>query len=86
MPLYFATVLRRVLAVDALVHIDLLEMELLAMVEHRPGIVGEEAAPLARVLSLVVVVGVDDGLLIASSCRQSCRLLSLLRGVVVVVH
>ena len=83
MPLYFATVLRRILAVDALVHIDLLEMELLAMVEHSPGIVGEEAAPLARVLSLVVVVGVDDGLLIASSCHQSCRLLSLLRGAVV---
>lgn len=42
--------------------IDFLEVELLAMVQHGPGVVSEKTAAFAGVLTLVVVVGVNDGL------------------------
>ena len=56
MSLDFAAVLRRVLAVLALVYVDLLAVELFAVVEDRSRVVGEELALFASVLSLVVVV------------------------------
>ena len=59
-PLDLAAVLGGVLAVGALVDVDLLGVEVAAVVEDGARVVGEEAAPLARVLPLVVVVRVDD--------------------------
>ena len=70
MPLDLATVLRRVLTVDALMHVDLFKVKLLPVVEDGARIIREEAAPFARVLPLVVVIRVDDGRAIALAQRR----------------
>lgn len=56
MSLDFAAVLRGVLTVLALVHVDLLAVEFFAVIENGARVVGEELALLASVLPLVVVV------------------------------
>ena len=62
MSLDFSTVLRGVLTVNALVDIDLLKVEFLAVIENGARVVCEETTSFACVLTFVVVVRVDDGL------------------------
>ncbi len=59
-PLHLATVLRRILTIDALMHIDFLKVKLLAMIQNSAWIIGKKAAAFARILPLVVIIRVDD--------------------------